>query len=152
MVIKRRWLLVYSITEFNKIFQEQLPFGRAHRQVLAAARERLSFMFVLWPPFRELKTHLRRPRSNGDLPDVTRWLHRRDIQTSINSALELWRSALLASPRSAPRGTSRVPINRVCQGACVLSRFLCQLPLDIAEVSMSPMAVTAAYNRGIIGF
>jgi hypothetical protein len=89
MVIKRRWLLVYSITEFNKIFQEQLPFGRAHRQVLAAARERLSFKFVLWPPFREFKTHLRCPGSNGDAPDVASWLHRGDIQASFNFALEL---------------------------------------------------------------
>ena len=37
MVIKRRWLLVYSITEFNKIFQEQLPSTPATRWVFAAA-------------------------------------------------------------------------------------------------------------------
>ena len=89
MVIKRRWPLVYSITEFNKIFQEQLPSTPATRRVFAGARERLSFMFVPWPPFRESKTRLRCPGSKGDAPNVTRWLHRGDIQTSVNFALEL---------------------------------------------------------------
>jgi hypothetical protein len=106
MVIKRRWPLVYSITEFNKIFQEQLPSTPANRRVLAAARERRSFKLVLWPPFREIKTNLRCPRSNGDVPNVTTWLHRGDIQAFFNFALgsdALSCLLHLALPRAIPR-------------------------------------------------